>query len=203
MIINKFETNEEWLNARKGKITGSRLKDIIVKRGSNKKIGFYKLIAEKIAIPRDEEDAMERGHRLEEVAIKKFQEVSGLKVNSDLVMWVREDNENIALSPDGYEDKKIPTWAIEVKCLASERHLEAYISQEIPKEYEDQALQYFIVNDNLEKLYFTFYDDRIPSKPFFFKVIERKNIQKDIDTYLEYQKNTLAEVEKIIKTLTF
>ena len=52
--------------AREGKITGSRLKDIIVKRGTGKKIGFYSLIAEKLGIPAEEgETPMERGSRLE------------------------------------------------------------------------------------------------------------------------------------------
>ena len=40
MIVKKFETKDEWMEARKGKITGSRLKDIVVKRGIDEKIGF-------------------------------------------------------------------------------------------------------------------------------------------------------------------
>ena len=46
-----FETKEAWAEARRGKITGTRLKDIIVKRGTGKKIGFYELIAERLGIP--------------------------------------------------------------------------------------------------------------------------------------------------------
>ena len=49
MKINKYDNREEWLKSREGRITGSKLKDIIVKRGTGKKKGYYQLIADKIA----------------------------------------------------------------------------------------------------------------------------------------------------------
>ena len=72
MKINKFDSNEEWMLARRGRITGSRLKDIHVKRGTNEKIGYYQIIAERIAQEAGDENPMERGHRLEEEAIEAF-----------------------------------------------------------------------------------------------------------------------------------
>ena len=44
MIIKKFETEEEWKEARKTKISGTVLKNLVMKRGNGKKIGFYELI---------------------------------------------------------------------------------------------------------------------------------------------------------------
>ena len=44
------QNTEEWLEWRKGKITGSRLNDIIVKRGTGRKLGFYEVIAERLAV---------------------------------------------------------------------------------------------------------------------------------------------------------
>ncbi len=82
----KFENQESWLEARKTKITGSRLKDIIVKRGTGQKIGFYELIAERLAIPSDGEDPMERGHRLETEALERFTQETGKEVDGSLVM---------------------------------------------------------------------------------------------------------------------
>ena len=53
----KLEQNsDEWFEARKGRITGSKLKDIVTKRGSNTKIGVYQLIADRIAVDADDED---------------------------------------------------------------------------------------------------------------------------------------------------
>lgn len=196
----KFETKDEWFVARRGKITGTRLKDIIVKRGTGKKIGFYELIAERLGVPADDESAMERGARLEGEAVLQFIEAAKKKVNTDLVLWTRDDNESIALSPDGYIGT---SEAVEAKCLSSARHIQALIEQKVPDEYEYQVLQYFIVNDNLKKLYFVFYDPRILVKPFFYLTVKRADVQEQVDECLAYERTTLAEVDKIVNELTF
>lgn len=200
MKVNKYENRETWLDARRGKITGSRLKDIIVKRGTGKKIGFYELIAERLGIPADGESPMDRGTRLEEEAIARFTKETKKKVNTDLVIWQRDDNESIAISPDGYIGE---TEAVECKCLSSARHIEAFLTGQVPDEYKDQALQYFIVNDKLKKLYFVFYDPRVLAKDYFTIEIKRKDVEDDVKFYLDYQKNILSEVDEIVNKLTF
>lgn len=200
MKISKYEDRDTWLEARRGKITGSRLKDIIVKRGTSKKIGFYELIAERLGIPANDENAMARGTRLEEEAIARFVKETKKKVNTDLVIWQRDDNESIAISPDGYIGE---TEAVECKCLSSARHIEAFLTNQVPDEYKDQALQYFIVNDKLKKLYFVFYDPRVLAKDYFTLEIKRKDVQDDITFYLNYQKQILSEVDEIVNKLTF
>lgn len=199
MKIVKFNDEQAWLDARLGRITGTRLKDLIVKRGTKKKIGYYELIAERIALPATEENAMDRGHRLEEEAIIRFTEETGKKVNTELVMWMRDDNDMIAISPDGYIGKKE---AVEVKCLSSARHIEAILTKEIPNEYQEQVLQYFIVNDDLETLYFVFYDPRMP-KDFFYITVTREEVQKKVDEYLELEKQVLQEISEIESQFTF
>lgn len=188
------------MEARKTKITGSRLKDIVVKRGTGQKIGYYELIAERLALPPDGQNPMERGHELETEAIERFEKETGKKVDTSLLIWTREDNESIAVSPDGVIGE---TEAVEVKCLASARHIEALLTDEIPSEYEFQVLQYFIVNDKLETLYFVFYDPRLSVKDFFYKKIERGPLSAQIDNYREYQKNLLAEINEIVNSFTF
>src|ERR1017187_7907454 len=120
-----FENRDEWLSARRGKITGTRLKDIIVKRGTEKKIGFFEVLAERLSTdPYGEaiaETPMERGTRLEPEAIGKFEEDKNVEVDKSLVMWVREENENVAISPDGFIGDAV---AVESKCLSSARHIE-------------------------------------------------------------------------------
>ncbi|MBP6980104.1 YqaJ viral recombinase family protein [Candidatus Curtissbacteria bacterium] len=200
MKISKFKDKESWLEARKTKITGSRLKDIVVKRGTGQKIGYYELIAERLALPGTGQDPMERGIELEGEAIERFAKETGKKVDTSLVIWMRDDNESIAISPDGFIGT---TEAVEVKCLASARHIEALLTGELPTEYEMQAYQYFIVNDKLKTLYFCFYDPRLSVKDFFFKTIKRSEVQEKIDEYLEYQKKILAEVNTIVNQLSF
>jgi len=195
-----FQNEAEWLDARRGKITGSRLKDIITKRGTGKKMGFYELIAERLAVKPDDERPIDRGHRLESEAIERFVKETGKKVDTSLIMWVREDDESIAISPDGIIGK---TEAVEVKCLSSALHIKAIITKAIPDEYEEQAIQYFIVNDKLKKLYFVFYDPRFVKHDYYCLEFTRKDFQEKIDTYLAYQRDTLAEVNQIVSDLSF
>lgn len=204
MKILRFEDDEkdEWLNFRKGKITGSRLKDIISKRqGTGYKLGFYELIAERIATePESGESPMDRGTRLEPEARAKFAKKFKKKVDGSLVLWMRDDNESIALSPDGIISD---TEAVEIKCLSSARHIEAWLTQEIPDEYEYQVIQYFIVCEKLKTLHFAFYDPRIPAKDFFVIKVERKNVQEKVDECLAYERKVLDEVSGIVEKLTF
>lgn len=198
MRLQKFNDQESWLAARLGKITGSRLKDVITLKGTGKKIGYYELIAERLARPGDGENAMDRGHRLEDEAIERFKKETGKEVNVDLVLWSRDENDNIAVSPDGTIND---TEAVEVKCLSSARHIEALLTREVPKEYEYQVLQYFIVNDKLEKLYLVFYDPRLSVKDFFYLTIERN--QEKVTEFLLQQEKILSEVNEAVTQLSF
>ena len=203
MKTTTYTDREEWLQARKGKITGSRLADIIVKRGTGKKIGFYELIAERLSTDPEglafDETPMERGTRLEPEAMAKFVEVTGKKVDTSLVMWSRDDNDSIAVSPDGFIGK---LEAVETKCLSSAKHLKAYLTQQVPEDYEEQVTQYFIVNDQLRTLWLAFYDPRIPLLDFFFLEVKRADIEDDIEDYLEQERNVIAEVDKIVLEIT-
>ena len=207
------EEREEWLYIRRGKITGSRLKDVYSKRETSaKKIGYYELIAEKLGLPPDTgETALERGSRLEADAVARFKELHPeLEIDSSLLIWAREDNENIAISPDAVIGRKE---AIEAKCLSSARHIEAFITKKIPDDYEYQALQYFIVNDELETLHFIFYDPRFSmfsepgskiSKLDYFEItLHRADVAAQIEDLLTYERKVIAEVNAIVNKLTF
>lgn len=200
MKTTTFDDRDQWMLARRGKITGSRLKDIIVKRGTGKKIGYYELIAERLAVEPDGENSMERGTRLESEAIERFEKETGKVVDKTLKIWSRDDNESIAISPDGSIGE---TEAVEAKCLSSARHIEAFLTKEIPDEYRMQAIQYFIVNDLLTTLHMIFYDPRILVKDYFVLEIKRPDVQKEVDEYLAYQRQTIEEVNEIVNKLTF
>jgi predicted phage-related endonuclease len=197
MITKKYDSREEWLADRFGKITGTKVKDVIAKRGIARKIGFYQLVADRLAIPADDEDERDRGTRLEAKAIEEFVKKTKKKVDTSLLMWQRDDNPNIAYSPDGVISK---TEAVEAKCLSSARHLEAFIEQAVPKDYEDQVLQAFVVNDKLKKLYVVFYDDRVVVKPFFYLEVERD--QDKVNAYLLQEKMMLQEIDDIVIKLS-
>jgi predicted phage-related endonuclease len=199
MQIQVFNDEQAWLDARVGRITGTRAKDTINKRGGTPKAGFYQLIAERVALPANGENAMDRGHRLEDEAVQRFTKETKKKVNTDLAIWFRDDNEDIAVSPDGRIGQ---TEAVEVKCLNSAAHIEAILTKEIPSEYEYQALQYFVVNDKLKKLYVVFYDPRMP-RDFFYITLHRKDVQEKVTALLEAEREALRQIAEIEKLLTF
>lgn len=201
MKIISFENQEEWLAYRTGRVTGSRLKDLIVKRGTNEKIGFYQIIAEKIAVAPDDENPMDRGHRLEEEALELFSKEIGKKIDNSLVIWQDENIPEIALSPDGMISEKE---AVEVKCLNSAKHIEAKLTGDFPKEYKEQVLHYFIVNPNLKTLHFVMYDPRMPDELQLLKFkIERKHIEEEIESTRQYIIDKIDNINKIVKQLTF
>ena len=137
------------------------------------------------------ENPTERGHRLENVnagiTVQKLG-ISEDTVNYEPTMWARDDEPRIAVSPDVTETGDKPLWAIECKSLSTANHLMYVLPfliwkknktdmlfhtlfhdkrtaireyNFVPDKYKPQVLQYFAVNDDLETLYFSFYDDRI------------------------------------------
>lgn len=166
-----------------------------------KKIGFYEVLAERLSLDTsDVDDPLGRGHELEQEAILSFSEATGHKVETDTGVWVSDDSEYITLSPDGEIDDE---HAVEVKCLNSARHLQALIEDRIPSDYDEQILQYFIVNEKLEQLFFVFYDPRIAAKPLFWKTIERTEVADRAQEVLEQEKRLLAEIDALVTELTF
>lgn len=201
MKTYSFTSREQWLAARMGKITGTKLKDIIVKRGAGKKIGFYELLAERLAIEEDgDESPMDRGVRLEGQALEVFAKIMKKKVSNELILCVSDADSSIAVSPDGVINDK--TW-VEVKCLSSARHLQAYCEQKIPDDYEEQYIQAFIVNEKLQTLYFVFYDPRVECKPIHWIEVKRKDVEDKIQTYKDYENMVLAELDSWVTKLTY
>lgn len=198
---NISQNTEEWDEIRRGKITGSKLSDLIVKRGTGEKKGFYTLMAEQMGIFKDDEIPMERGHRLEEEAIEMF--VMEYDKQVERIGFCTSDiDERIALSPDGLiKNKSKYTEAVEIKCLSAEKHLQAIYEKKIPSDYTYQVLQYFIVNDDLETLYFCFYDPRVEQKPFFVIEQHRADLITEIESNKQEQLDKLAKIDEFIKEL--
>ena len=172
----------------------------------DKKKGYYELIAERLAVDDSEFDGyvpnetpMDRGTRLEKFAVFEFEKATGKVVNNAKVIWMRDENESVAISPDGVISD---TEAVEIKCLSSAYHIEAWLTQSIPGEYEMQMYQYFVVNDKLQTLYFCFYDPRIPCKPFFYMTFHREEVQEKVTRYLEEQLDILESVDNVVARMT-
>ncbi len=201
MRTKTFKTIQDWMDARRGKIMGSKLKNVTPKKtGEGKKAAYYELIADLISLPPTDEKQVNIGRRLEKEAVARFSKETGLKVDTSLVIWEREENDGIAISPDGFIENTI---AVEAKCLEPKKHIEAFLTQQIPKDYYEQSRQYFVVSDALQTLYMVFYCPLIPSKDYFVIEIHRKDIEEEITEFLKYEEEVLKDVKKIVSQLTF
>ena len=200
--VDLEQGSEEWLEYRKGKISGTVLGDIYSKRGG-RKIGFYQLIADRLGLEPDDENRMDRGLRLEDEAIAEFEKQTGLKVEQDGVC-VADFDERIINSPDGLIEKDGKyIGAVEIKCISPARHIQAIVEKKIPAEFESQVIQYFVVNDDLETLYFIFYDPRITCKPYYCIEVNREEVKDKIEFFKNWQIETLKEIDEIVESLAF
>lgn len=165
---------------------------------------YYKIIAERVARPLTPNDyvdqlgnqpfsMMARGHILEPEALQAFNDKTGKKANGECVVWEREDNENIYISPDATIGE---AEAVEIKCLESWKIIKAYLTQEIPSEFEAQIIKYFVVNEKLEKLYFVFYTDLIPGLEIQIFEINRKDVADKVDEAKIYEDKIMKLIER-------
>ena len=169
------------------------------------------------------ENPTDRGHRLENVnagiTVQKLG-ISEDTVDYEPTMWARDDEPRIAVSPDVTETGDKPLWAIECKSLSTANHIMYVLpfliwkknktdmlfntlfhdkrtaTREydfVPDKYKPQVLQYFAVNDDLQTLYFSFYDDRINNLELshVYLTIPRDDIVNEI-------KNHYTKIQEVI-----
>lgn len=237
-IIDVEQGSEEWHKARAGKITGSKLKNVVssstplkaditaeldklgieykktsiipelmellppqaaqaLKAKVPKKLGFYEILAEKIAYEKGDENPMERGIALEDEARQKLEVLLDEEIET-VGLCVHDTVPDIAVSPDGIIRKNGHIYyAVEIKCLGTARHLQAVIEKNVPDDYKQQVLQYFIVLEELEVLYFTFYDPRVVGHELFVIEVHRKDIAEEAEQYFNWQKEALDEINRL------
>jgi len=201
-IHNIEQRTDAWHELRLWKITGTVLSDIL---GTPKarETAFYKLLAERLSTEASQdENPMARGTRLEDEALEAYEKLSWNKVEK-VGFTERDDNKFIASSPDWLlpDEKKVYSWAIEIKCLSSANHIKAFLKQEIPKEHDEQTIQYFVVNDALEYLHFVFYDPRISIKPIFYITVRREDIEEKIQRAYKEELEFLSEIDEALLKL--
>lgn len=225
-IYRTEQQSQEWLDARRGKVMGSKVKGVRRQsRDPEKRYAtFWEVLAEKLAIAADGEPPIDRGHRLEPEALAAAGKILGLEFDTDPGMWISDLDDDIGVSPDGaqpVEGDDLPTYAAEAKCLSSAAHLRFIIEDRrarkkptyrpidsIPNEehyfYKDQVLQYFVVNEKLETLYFVLHDDRIILDHLVTWIIEikREDVAHLIEENTNMEFEALLQINKLVKELT-
>jgi hypothetical protein len=233
MKIRELDQNsEEWLEYRKGKSGGSafgKMYKVNGRTNSSLKDQFFTMLAERVARPMTPNDYMDRvpegvafswavrGHILEPEAAKAFELKTG-KILDDGKVWASDYDPSSYVSPDRViksSDGKIRE-AVEIKCLSSEKVLKIWWERRQMKEgqsdfivlpsneYQAQVIKYFMVNDDLETLYWVVYTDLIPKLELQILKIRRNDIEALVEDakgvemmYLD----TLDRAERILEEM--
>lgn len=139
-IINIEQGTEEWLNVRRGVVTGSRFKDVVTpSKGELSKSSvsyMHELVAERMGVTVQffQNEHMKRGNELEEQARTAYEFVKDCKV--DEVGFCLSDNKLVGVSPDGLigEDG-----GLEIKCPKETTHISYLVKGELPSIYKPQV----------------------------------------------------------------
>lgn len=196
-------------------------------------IELWKVVAEFVSYGAEEESPMVHGTRLEAENVELTMAKLGLdncKYDAG-VLWLT-DNNALGYSPDGYEDSECPAWAIECKSLDTASHLylimaDLFAQGKLPdnmeplfparpglyrgidsvsKEHRNQVIQAFVVNPDLEVVYYSLYDPRVVLEGLKHYVIKvtRDEIEDEIEDQKKmvwYQADLARDIVKVMNKL--
>ena len=196
------QRSEEWFAARCGKVTASRVADVIAKTKSGYSTSRANYMAELICermtgVPADsyQNAAMVWGINTEPMARSAYEaEVGGLVEQVGFIPHATIPN--AGASPDGLVGQD---GLVEIKCPNTATHIETLLGQAIPQKYVTQ-MQWQMACTGRKWCDFVSYDPRMPEHmQFFCKRVER---DQSVITDLEREVNSfLQELEQKVNQL--
>jgi hypothetical protein len=216
-ILNLEQGTQEWLDARRCMITGTRM-DSVVGTPLDRLMLACELIAEEMSEQSKVMKVtpeMERGTAEEVFARQRFMSDTG-KAVEEIGFCVSDEFDYVGVSGDGWiKNDGVLSEAIEIKSPDTKTAVFYQLADKlapeviglgswskptkaepepvfkpsakapflgIPSNYKSQVLTYFIVNENLKKLYFCVYDQRFvddKSKMYIIEVNRDNELLQD------------------------
>jgi len=189
-----------WHKLRIGKVTGSRLKQLM----SSDNLSLLDiLVAEQVTgVSEDSDyvsDDMQRGTDLEPVARKEYEKRTKKKVK--LVGFaIHDDYPMFGFSPDGFVGR---SGAVEFKCPNTKSHVKTIRRNTIPVQYLHQALCYFLINKSVEWLDFVSYDPRFEVKPIHIIRVTRDDLKEELEEVNEGLRKFFSRFDTIRDSIIF
>ena len=191
------QRSPEWLQVRWGKVTASRMADIIAKTKSgyaaSRKNYLAELVIERLTTPPTEDNgyknqSMQFGIDNEPVARLAYELETGNTVEEAFFEQLDDD---IGASPDGYvRDDGL----IEIKCPNTATHIDTLRSQKVPNQYFVQ-IQGQLLCTGRDWCDFVSFDPRLPENAQLF--IKRVNRDELFIKELRHElKKFIKEVDK-------
>jgi len=172
-IIDCIQGSQEWLDARAGRVTASRIKDILtkVKTGEAAARRDYRLelVCEILTgIPAEQgfvSFEMKRGTELEPAARAAYEFENKISVDQ-VGMVLHPQSDRYAASPDGmvnWDGKNAPEGLIEIKAPKTATHIGYIEAGVVPADYQPQML-WQMACTGAQWVDFVSYDPRLPEQ---------------------------------------
>lgn len=199
----------EWLAARAGKVTASRIKDVLAKgrtKGAeavSRKDYRMQIVCETLTGRPQEStftnDAMRWGTEMEPLARSAYEIEMGVEIfHAGLV--THPTIARAAASPDGFYTKDDGWGLVEIKCPKTSTHLEYCVAgPKVPEEYISQ-MDWQMACTGAEFVDFVSFDPRLPMDMQLFSVRLLRSEER-IDTLESEVKAFLDEVDATIQKL--
>jgi len=194
------QRSEEWFQARLGKVTASRVADVLakIKSGESASRRNYKiqLVSERLTGEKQEtyiNQAMQDGIDREQFARDRYVQQFG---EVEEVGFVKHPTLEAGASPDGMVgDDGI----IEIKCPMGSTHTETLMTQDVPSKYVPQ-IQFQLLVTGRKWCDFVSYNPMFPEHlQVFVKRVEADPVyQKELESEV---KQFLGEVDDVINKL--
>jgi putative phage-type endonuclease len=196
------QRTEEWYTARAGKVTASRVADVIARTktgyGASRATYMAELVIERITGQPTEKfssAAMQWGTEKEPEALSAYQVETGALVKP-VGFVIHPDISASGASPDGLIDAE---GLIEVKSPASATHLDTLLLQKIPARYQTQMLWQMACTGRAW-CDFVSYDPRMPDHLKLF--VQRFNRDDLLIKEIEDQVRVfIAEIDQKVEDL--
>ena len=167
--------SEEWHELKNAKIGGTRAKSVQVKKSITEAVIFDEVMSERNTFFNYEEgftsEAMQRGIDLEPLAIEEVTKETGIIFKD--AGWIGR-NDYHGHSPDGISlCEKI---GLEIKCPSAKVHNSYVRDNKLPLEYVWQIVNFFAMDESIERLYFASFNPDYLLMPLFLLEVTRESI---------------------------
>lgn len=164
------QQSEAWFSARLGKVTASRVKDVMAKgRGkepsATRRNYMMQLLCERLTGQKEEgftSAAMQRGNELEPMARLAYELMQDCEVQ-EVGLILHPTIEGFGASPDGVILLPSGKGGLEIKCPNTAQHIAVLQSGKHDPQYEWQMLAQMACAE-LEWVDFVSFDDRLPEE---------------------------------------
>ena len=201
-MSDQVQRTEEWFAARLGKVTASRVADVITRTktgyGASRANYMAQLICERLTGKQGDtyqNAAMAWGTEQEPLARGAYEALTGLLVEE--TGFVPHPTITMAgASPDGLIGDH---GLVEIKCPNTATHIETLMSDTVPGKYETQ-MQWQMACTDRKWCDFVSYDPRMPSHMQLFIFRVHRNTETIIELEREVEK-FLFELDQKVTTL--